>query len=209
VLSEAELEALRYPIGRFEPRSGLSAAERDRLIEEIAGLPAAMREAVSGLTDEQLDTPYRPGGWTVRQVVHHLPDSHLNSYVRFKLAVTEAEPTIKGYDEAAWAELADGRGADVEGSLLLLEALHRRWTHFLRSLDDGKLSRAFRHPALGRVTLELNLQLYAWHGRHHLAHITRLCKRMGWPGGANVEWPGGASVGQDEAAGARVVAPNG
>jgi hypothetical protein len=179
-LNETGLEALRYPMGRFEPRSGLSMAERDRLIEEISALPAAVRKAVSGLSDAQLDTSYRPGGWTVRQVVHHLPDSHLNSYVRFKLAVTEAEPTIKGYDEAAWAELPDGRGADVEGSLLLLEALHRRWTHFLRSLDDEQFGRAFRHPELGLVPLEANLQLYAWHGRHHLAHMTGLCERMGW-----------------------------
>lgn len=178
--SGEDLEALRYPIGRFRPRSGLSADERRELIEDIATLPSALRAAVSGLSDEQLDTPYRPGGWTVRQVVHHVPDSHLNSYVRFKLAVTEEEPTIKPYDEAAWAELADGRGDDVEGSLLLLEALHRRWTHFLRSLGEEQLGWAFHHPELGAVTLETNLQLYAWHGRHHLAHITRLAERLGW-----------------------------
>lgn len=150
------------------------------MIDDIAALPADLRAAVAGFSPNQLDTPYRPGGWTVRQVVHHVPDSHLNSYVRFKLAVTEEEPVIKPYDEAAWAELPDARGDDVEGSLLLLAALHRRWTHFLRSLDDAQFGRSFRHPELGVVTLDHNLQLYAWHGRHHLAHVTRLRERMAW-----------------------------
>lgn len=180
VLSEEELERLRYPVGRFRAKAGISADERRALIEEIAALPAKLRAAVSDLSPEQLDTPYRPGGWTVRQVVHHLPDSHLNSYVRFKLAVTESEPLIKGYDEAAWAELADGRGEDIEMSLTLLEALHRRWTAFLRSLDAEAYGRGFRHPEVGVVTLETNLQMYAWHGRHHLAHVTNLRERMGW-----------------------------
>lgn len=173
-------EDLRYPIGRFRPRTGLLPADRTALIEDIGSLPTDLRSAVSDLSPDQLDTPYRPGGWTVRQVVHHLPDSHLNSYLRFKLAVTEEEPTIKPYDEAAWAELPDGRSEDVEGSLLLLEALHRRWTRFLRSLDDVRFTRTFRHPELGAVSLEWNLQLYAWHGRHHLAHVTGLRERMGW-----------------------------
>lgn len=173
-------ERLRYPIGRFQPRAALAATERRALIDEIARLPADARAAIAGLSDAQLDTPYRPGGWSVRQLVHHLPDSHLQSYVRFKLAVTEWEPTIKPYDEAAWAELADARGADVAGSLLLLEALHRRWTHFLASLEPAQFERAFRHPELGRVTLATNLQLYAWHGRHHVAHITHLREREGW-----------------------------
>lgn len=175
-----ELDALRYPVGRFRSRSGLSSRERSALIDDIALLPRDLRAAVSDLSAEQLGTPYRPGGWSVRQVVHHLPDSHLNGYVRFKLAMTEAEPTIKPYDEAAWAELADATGDDVEGSLLLLEALHRRWTHFLRSLAPEHFGRSFRHPELGRVTLETNLQLYAWHGRHHLAHITGLRERLRW-----------------------------
>lgn len=176
-LSDEELERLRYPIGRFRAKAGISANERRALIRDIASLPAELRAVVSGLSPEQLDTPYRPDGWTVRQVVHHLPDSHLNSYVRFKLTVTEDEPRVRGYDEAAWAELADGRGEDVEMSLALLEALHRRWTAFLHSLDPEAFGRVFRHPELGAVTLDTNLQLYAWHGRHHLAHVTNLWQR--------------------------------
>jgi uncharacterized damage-inducible protein DinB len=177
---DAETERLRYPIGRFEARPGLSAEQRNVLIDSIASLPADLRAAVSGLSAEQLGTPYRPGGWTVRQIVHHIPDSHLNSYLRFKLAVTEKEPTIKPYDEAAWAELFDARTADIEISLTLLDALHRRWTVFLRSLTDAQFGRAFHHPELGRVTLDGTLQLYAWHGRHHLAHIRELRARRGW-----------------------------
>jgi len=179
-LAEGDLELLRYPIGRFRARSSLSRAEREAMIDDIAALPPDLRMAVANLSSDQLDTPYRPGGWTVRQVVHHVPDSHLNAYVRFKLAATEEEPTIKPYDEAAWAELPDARGEDIEGSLLLLEAVHRRWTHFLRSLDEVQFDRSFRHPELGTITLEHNLQLYAWHGRHHRAHVTRLRERMGW-----------------------------
>ncbi|CAN5632259.1 bacillithiol transferase BstA [soil metagenome] len=175
-----DMESLRYPTGRFRPRAEVSMAEMQSLIQDLGELPADLRTAVSDLSTEQLDTPYRPGGWTVRQVVHHVPDSHLNSYVRFKLAITEEEPAITAYDEVAWAELADGRGEDVEGSLLLLEALHRRWTHFLRSLRSEQFSRSFRHPELGLVALDVNLQLYAWHGRHHLAHVTRLRQRNGW-----------------------------
>lgn len=178
--NEEDLERLRYPIGRFEPREGLSTGDRAALVDDIAALPADLRAAVSGLSDEQLDTPYRPGGWTVRQVVHHLPDSHLNGYVRCKLAVTECEPTIRTYDEAAWAELADASGADIEDSLLLLEALHRRWVRFLRSLGEEAFGRVFVHPEEGRVILDLGVQLYGWHGRHHLAHVTRLGERMGW-----------------------------
>lgn len=178
--SSAEMEGLRYPIGRFRARSGLTAAERQAHIEDIAALPENLRAVISGLSPEQLDTPYRPDGWTVRQVVHHVPDSHMNGYVRFKLAVTEIEPTVRTYDEAAWAELADARGEDIESSLLLLDALHRRWTRFLRSLDEGQFQRVLLHPELGRITLDTNLQLYAWHGRHHLAHITRLGERLGW-----------------------------
>ncbi|HKJ93760.1 MAG TPA: putative metal-dependent hydrolase [Longimicrobiales bacterium] len=177
-------EALRYPIGRFRPRAGLSAGERTALIDDIAALPADLRAAVADLSDEQLDSPYRPGGWTVRQVVHHVPDSHLNAYIRFKLAVTEDDPSILTYDEAAWAELADGRGDDVETSLVLLETLHRRWTLFLRSLDEAQFRRTFRHPELGSVTLERNLQLYAWHGRHHLAHVMSV---RGEEGGGRAE----------------------
>lgn len=174
------MERLRYPIGRFHAQSDLSAEERQALIEQIAALPAALRTAVSNLTDEQLDKRYRPDGWTVRQLVHHVPDSHMNAYVRFKLALTEDEPAIKGYDEAAWSELPDARTGDIALSLALLEALHRRWTLLLRSVGDEQFARSFQHPELGLVTLEKNLQLYAWHGRHHLAHITTLRERMGW-----------------------------
>lgn len=174
---DPDLERLRFPVGRFRPRADLDAAARTALIDEIEALPAALRTAVADLPEAGLDTPYRPGGWTVRQVVHHLPDSHVNAYVRFKLAVTESEPTIKPYDEAAWAELADGRGDDLEGSLLLLEALHRRWCRFLRSLGDADFARAFQHPEMGRVPLETSLQLYAWHGRHHLGHVKSVLGR--------------------------------
>ena len=175
-----EVERLKYPMGRFRARSGLTAADRQAHIEDIAALPKDLRAVISGLSPEQLDAPYRPDGWTVRQVVHHLPDSHIHGYVRFKLAVTEIDPTVKTYDEAAWAELTDAQGEEIESSLLLLEALHRRWTPFLRSLHEEQFQRALLHPELGRVTLETNLQLYAWHGRHHLAHITRLGERLGW-----------------------------
>ncbi|MEJ2218293.1 MAG: bacillithiol transferase BstA [Gemmatimonadota bacterium] len=174
------MEQLRYPIGRFRPRSSLSAEERSGFIDDMDALPADLRAAVADLSAQQLDTPYRPGGWTVRQVAHHVPDSHLNGYVRFKLALTEDEPAIMVYDQAAWAELADARGEDLETSLALLEMLHRRWVLLLRSLDDAQFSRAYGHPEEGRVSLETGLQLYAWHGRHHLAHITGLRERMGW-----------------------------
>jgi len=171
---------LRYPIGRFEAVARLSPVEREERIAALASLPEELRAAVAGLSPEQLDTPYRPGGWTVRQVVHHLADSHMNAYVRFKLAVTEEEPVVKTYDEAAWAELADARLAEVELSLRLLESLHARWVVFLRSLSPAQWERGFRHPEHGLMPLERVLQLYAWHGRHHVAHITSLRARMGW-----------------------------
>jgi len=174
------MENLRYPIGRFAADADVTEEKRRRWIGEIANTPDTLRAAVHGLSAEQLDTPYRPGGWTVRQVVHHLPDSHLNAYVRFKLALTEREPTVKTYDEAAWAELADGRAAPVEVSLTLLESLHHRWILLLRSLTPADIARALSHPELGRVTLDTYLQMYAWHGRHHVAHITSLRERMGW-----------------------------
>ena len=139
-----------------------------------------MRAAVAGLTPERFDTPYRPGGWTVRQVVHHVPDSHMNAYVRFKLALTEDEPTIKPYEEAAWAELADSASTPVDVSLTLLETLHDRWVRLLRSMTEADFARKFRHPQLGVVPLDKNLALYAWHGKHHVAHITSLRQRMGW-----------------------------
>jgi hypothetical protein len=146
----------------------------------IAETPAKLRAAVAGLTDQQLDTPYRPGGWTVRQVVHHVPDSHMNSYMRFRLALTEEQPAIKGYDEAAWAKLPDAQSAPVEISLSLLDTLHRRWVMLLESLTPEQWKRTFLHSELGPVSLERNLALYAWHGKHHVAHITGLRERMGW-----------------------------
>jgi uncharacterized damage-inducible protein DinB len=171
---------LRYPVGPFEFAGTLSDGQRQTLIDQIAATPEKMRAAVEGLTDEQLNTPYRPEGWTVRQVVHHVPESHMNSYVRFKLAVTEEEPTIKTYFEDRWAQLDDAKQAPVGLSLNLLEALHERWVWFLRSLKDADFQRTFRHPELGTVSVDKNIALYAWHGRHHVAHITSLRERMGW-----------------------------
>lgn len=171
---------LRYPVGKFVPKPALSDTERIALIQEIAETPAKLREAVRNLSQEQLDTPYRPGGWTVRQVVHHLPDSHLNSYVRFKLAVTEDQPTIKPYKEQLWAELVDAKSSPVEPSLTLLESLHHRWVVFLRSLSTADFAKTLNHPENGLMNLDRLLQLYAWHGRHHVAHITALRSRMSW-----------------------------
>ncbi|HXG91121.1 MAG TPA: bacillithiol transferase BstA [Blastocatellia bacterium] len=172
---------LRYPIGQFNLEDDLlTNQQREQFIVQIVETPARLREAVRGLTDEQLDTPYRPGGWTVRQVVHHVPDSHLNSYIRFKLALTEDEPTIKPYDEAQWAALVDSERTPIETSLALLEALHERWVVLLRSLAPADFERRFRHPERGIVSLNNNLALYAWHGRHHVAHITSLRERTGW-----------------------------
>lgn len=171
---------LSYPIGKFQYSGPSSAAERRRYIEEIAAAPARLRDAIRGLTAEQLDTPYRPGGWTVRQVVHHLPDSHVNAYVRFKLALTEDEPLIKTYDEGRWAETPEVRTTPLETSLALLEALHLRWTELLRELTAADFQRRLRHPELGVVELDRYLAMYAWHGRHHVAHITALRQRNGW-----------------------------
>jgi len=179
-LCEHDCMDLQYPIGRFAWSGPNSESDRKRYMDEIEQAPGRMRAAVAGLSDAQLDTPYRPGGWTVRQVVHHMPDSHMNSYVRFRLALTEKEPTIKPYDESQWAELTDARTAPIEMSLVLLESLHARWTLLLRSLKSEDFGREFLHPELGRVSLDRNLALYAWHGQHHVAHITGLRDRMGW-----------------------------
>ena len=173
-------EDLRYPTGKFSSDGEMTAGRRRELIAEIADAPRRLRAAVEGLTDEQLDTPYRPGGWTVRQVAHHVPDSHLNSYTRFKLALTEDEPAIRAYDEGAWAALADTRLTPVGVSLSLLDSLHERWVILLRSLSETDFARAFRHPELGLVTLDAAVALYAWHGRHHTAHVTRLRERPNW-----------------------------
>ncbi|PYO40744.1 MAG: putative metal-dependent hydrolase [Gemmatimonadetes bacterium] len=171
---------LHYPIGRFEPVTSLAPAQRVTCIDQIAAAPDGLRRAVTGLDDRQLDTPYRPGGWTVRQVVHHVPDSHLNAYTRFKLACTEDSPTIKTYEEARWAELPEARTAPIDVSLDLLTALHRRWVLFLRLLGPDDFARTVRHPEWGSPTVDFLLAQYAWHGRHHTAHITALRDRMGW-----------------------------
>jgi hypothetical protein len=174
----------RYPIGTFQyvqPTSSMDAARyRKEHIDAIAALPEHFRAAVKGLNEAQLNTPYREGGWTVRQLVHHVPDSHMNAYVRTKLALTENDPTVKTYDEGAWAELGDSRGTPIEISLMLLEALHTRWTVLLITLNEADFARRFVHPQLGPVTLEKMIALYAWHSRHHTAHITELRKRMAW-----------------------------
>jgi uncharacterized damage-inducible protein DinB len=171
---------LRYPIGKLSYSGSLTAKEKEEALRIIAETPSNLRQAVKGLSNEQLDTPYRPDGWTVREVVHHVPDSHLNAYVRFKLALTEEDPTIKTYAEERWAELSDNRSTPIEVSLTLLDSLHDRWVRLLRSLSDEDWKRTFRHPDLGLVTLDKNLALYSWHGRHHVAHITSLREREGW-----------------------------
>jgi hypothetical protein len=171
---------LSYPIGRFAYAGQSTAAQCVALIDRIEQAPAHLRAAVTGLTPQQIDTPYRPGGWTVRQLVHHVPDSHMHSYCRFRLALTEDVPAVKGYDQERWAELFDSRTAPVEVSLALLESLHRRWVLLLRSLTDTDFARTFLHSELGPVTLDRNLALYAWHGDHHVAHITALRARMEW-----------------------------
>jgi uncharacterized damage-inducible protein DinB len=170
----------RYPIGKFTYQGPLTPEQKRQYLDDIEQAPARLRAALGGLTDKQLDTPYREGGWTVRQVAHHVPDSHMNSYVRFKLALTEDDPTIKPYMEDRWAELPEARQAPVEPSLSLLDALHQRWMLVLQSLTDADWQRTFCHPDLGPMTLEKNLALYAWHGRHHVAHITSLRERNGW-----------------------------
>ena len=172
---------LSYPIGKFAVEGEITAERRAGWIAEIAEVPAQLRAAVKDLTEAQLDTPYRPGGWTVRQVAHHLPDSHLNAYIRFKLALTEDGPTIKPYAEARWAELPDTVGTQVGVSLMLLEALHRRWVVLLKAMDESQWARAFFHPEQKKLLrLDGILAMYAWHGRHHLAHITTLREREGW-----------------------------
>lgn len=171
---------LSYPIGKHDWRTPVTPEMRPPSIAQIAAAPARFREAVQGLDDRQLDTPYRPGGWTVRQVVHHVADSHMNSLIRFRLALTEDAPLVKAYDQVKWAELADSRTAPVAPSLQLLDGLHGRWVALLGSLSDADFGRTFRHSELGPLRLDSALALYAWHGRHHAAHITGLRERMGW-----------------------------
>jgi len=170
----------RYPIGRFTYQGMQDPARRLQCIEAIAQTPPRLRAAITGLSKDQMDTPYREGGWTVRQVLHHIPDSHLNAYVRFKLALTEDKPTVKTYDEAKWAELADTRVTPPEVSLTLLESLHQRWVKVLEAMSSEDFARQFNHPEHGLMTLDHLLALYAWHGPHHVAHITTLRERRGW-----------------------------
>lgn len=172
---------LRFPVGKWVRPKSLNPVERADAIQAIANTPAALRAAIAGLTDAQLDTPYRPGGWSVRQVVHHVPDSHMNAYTRFKLALTEDAPTIKPYDEARWAELEDGKSKLVEHSLTLLDALHARWCFLLERLKPTDFARTVNHPEHKEpMSLDALLSMYAWHGKHHVAHITSLRERNGW-----------------------------
>ena len=174
-----ELEEQRFPIGRFLPAADSSASTRAAQIQTLRELPRRLREAVAGLSDAQLDTPYRDGGWTVRQLVHHFADSHANSYIRFKLALTEDWPTITPYDEAAWARLPDN-ALPVAVSLAFVESLHARWVAALESMREEDFARGYSHPQSGRQNLATVLAIYAWHSLHHTAHITRLRGRMGW-----------------------------
>ena len=170
----------RYPVGTFEMPSQVTPSKRQQAIDELAATPAKLRAAAKGLSDSQLDTPYREGGWTVRQVVHHVPDSHLNAYVRLKLALTEEKPTIKPYDQEAWANLADSKSTPIEVSLTLLSTVHDRWDRLWRSMKPEQFARVLIHPEQGERSVDWLLFLYEWHGRHHTAHITELRKQKGW-----------------------------
>lgn len=180
-MPDSAAEDLRYPVGPYRPPAEVRRSDLDAWIAELDALPRHLRDTVAGLNDAQLDTPYRPGGWTVRQIVHHLADGHLNVYTRYRLALTEQTPTVKSFDVDAWAELPDAKSGPVEPSLALIEGLHGRWTRLLRSLSDADLERSYQHPedeepaALGRT-----LGYFAWHSRHHVAQILALRKRHGW-----------------------------
>lgn len=174
------MEELQYPIGRFKADPETNAAKRAEWIANYELMPAQLRAAVAGLTEAQLDTPYRPEGWTVRQVVHHLADSNMNSYIRIRLGLTEETPTVKPYDENGWSALVDSRTAPIELSFQILDGLHARWIMFLRAMSDADFARVIVHPEAGRLTLDDMLQMYDWHSRHHIAHITRLRERNGW-----------------------------
>jgi uncharacterized damage-inducible protein DinB len=174
-----ELEELRYPIGRFIPPATTDPDNRSSQIETLRLLPERLRAAVQSLSSAQLDTPYREGGWTVRQLVHHIADSHANAYIRYKLALTEDWPTIKPYDEAAWSRLPDSL-LPIDGSLAMIGAIHERWVAMLESLSDVDFLRGYNHPESGRQTLATVLALYAWHSSHHTAHITNLRSRQNW-----------------------------
>ena len=170
----------RYPIGKFDYNITVTKEMRSEFIKTIEALPSQLRKEVENLSQQQLDTPYRDDGWTIRQVVHHIPDSHINSYVRFKLALTEDNPQIKTYEEHLWSELQDTFNTPIEVSLNLLESLHKRWVILLNSLTDEQFEKTFQHPEWKNITLSKTLALYSWHSKHHLAHITELKKKMGW-----------------------------
>lgn len=169
----------RYPTGRFTFDPDITPAKRRQWIDSIRQTPARLRAAVSDLTDEQLDTPYREGGWTARQVVHHVPESHGNAWIRFKLALTEDTPTIKLYNEDAWVKLPDVPRTPIEASLALLDALHQRWVALLDAMQPEDFERPLMHPERGRITLDLLLQIYAWHGPHHIGHIESIKRGQG------------------------------
>jgi hypothetical protein len=171
---------LRFPVGPFKPAPSYTDEQRTTMIQDIAELPGKLRSALAGLNDQQLETPYRDGGWTVRQTVHHLADSHANSYIRFRFAATEVNPTIKPYNEAVWAELPDARHEPVEWSLKILEGLHHRWVVLLKSFKAEDWKRTLYHPERGQLDMSVNVALYSWHSKHHVAHITELRKRKGW-----------------------------
>jgi uncharacterized damage-inducible protein DinB len=173
-------EDLRFPIGKFDPKIKVTPEMRREFIQAIEELPVKIRKAVDGLDDEQIDARYRPEGWTVRQLVHHVADSHMNSFCRFKLGLTENTPTIKPYDEALWAEMADSKNAPIDISLNLIDAVHARWTILLKSMRDEDFARKINHPERGAMNLSSTLALYDWHGKHHTAHITNLRKRNSW-----------------------------
>lgn len=170
----------RYPIGKLVRKSVLEPQVRAQAIATIAALPFQLADAVRGLDQQQLDTPYRDGGWSVRQVVHHLADSHVNAYVRTKLLLTESNPTVKVWDEEKWGELADAKEAAIGGSLLLVTAVHERWVHCLRSRAAADFAKTLQHPDNGPMTLDDLVSIYEWHGRHHVAHVTALRSKMEW-----------------------------
>ncbi len=170
----------RYPVGKFKRPDNYTDASRTAAIDTIAALPANLRTALAGLSDAQLDTPYREGGWTVRQVTHHLADSHVNAYIRMKFARTEDKPTVKPYDEAVWAELPDAKGGDAAWSISILDGLHARWATLLRSFTPADFERRWIHPEYGERNLDWMVEMYAWHCRHHTAHVTELRKSKGW-----------------------------
>lgn len=174
------LEKLKYPIGRYQVADNINKTSIDNWIKEIESLPQRLADAVKGLKPEQLRTPYRPEGWTVQQVVHHIADSHMNSYIRFKLSLTEDKPMIKPYDEKLWAELPDSKLTDVSVSFDLIKALHKRWAILLKQLSKEELDKEFLHPESGMKKLNETICHYAWHGNHHLAQITSLKQRMNW-----------------------------